>query len=82
MVLKEFLSGFKLGQREFGNTIAMLVNSILLSVVYFFGIGIVSVLGKLFRKDFLEVKIEKNRDSYWENLNLTNRNLEDYYKQF
>jgi len=79
---KNFFSGFKKGQNEFGSIISSIINAILLSLVYFIGVGINSVFAKISNKDFLSLKKEKAADTYWEDLNLTKKTLEEYYRQF
>ena len=73
---------FKKGIKEFGDTIAVIVNSFLLTLVYILGIGATSLIAKIFGKKFLENKISTDTDSYWEDLNITTKSMEDYYKQF
>lgn len=80
--MKKFIEGFKEGQKEFGENIAIIVNSILLSIVYLLGFGLTSIFAKIFGKRFLELKQEENRESYWDELNLGKRPLEEYYRQF
>ncbi len=77
-----FIKGFKAGQKSFGETIAVLVNSILLSFVYFIGVGGTSILAKIFGKHFLDLKINKQAQTYWQDLNLELKDKGDYYKQF
>ena len=78
--MKIFMQGFKEGQRLFGETISVIINSVLLSLVYIFGIGITSILGKLLGKKFLDFGKEKN--TYWTDLNLEKRDAGDYFRQF
>ena len=66
--------------KGFGQNISMLVNTILLSVVYFIGVGLTFIFAKIFRKHFLELKLKK--DSYWSDLNLSKKKIEEYYRQF
>ncbi len=75
-----FVSSFKKGMQGFGQTITIVVNSILLSVVYLVGVGITSIIAKIFRKKFLELQL-KNQESYWVTIKKT-KNKEDYYRQF
>ena len=42
---------FKEGMNDFGSTIAIIVNSISLSFVYFLGVGITSFVAKLISKN-------------------------------
>ncbi|MDO8509357.1 MAG: hypothetical protein Q7S27_06780 [Nanoarchaeota archaeon] len=79
---KQFFINMKKGQKDFGEDIARLVNSALLTVVYLLGVGLTSVIGRLFRKSFLDLKPDKNKKSYWEDLELNNKNIEEYYRQF
>ena len=78
--MKNLLIGFKKGVKGFGQNISMLVNTILLSVVYFIGVGLTFIFAKIFRKHFLELKLKK--DSYWSDLNLSKKKIEEYYRQF
>lgn len=76
----EFLSGLKEGQKIFGKNIATIINSILLSIVYFVGIGLTSIFAKFFNKGLLD--LELNDGSYWEDLNLGKEDITKYYRQF
>ena len=82
MKIKIFLKGIKKGQREFGESISALINLVLLSLVYLIGVGITSIIAKISKKHFLDLKIEKSRESYWEELNLSKEGIERYYRQF
>lgn len=61
--------------------ISSVVNLVLLFIVYFIGIGIVSIIMKLFGKHFLELK-KQNKSSNWHEHNLTKQPLEQYYRTF
>ena len=78
---KEFFAGFKEGQKNFGESIAVIINSIVLSIVYFIGIGLTSVIMKLLGNTFLELEVNKNSKTYWEELNLNKKPIEEYYRQ-
>jgi len=71
---------FKKGMKNFGDNMAIVVNSVLLSFVYIIGIGLTSIFAKLFGKKFLETK--RRSDSYWSDLNLKKKPIEEYYRQF
>jgi len=77
---KQFLMGFRKGMQNFGYNIALIINTILLTFVYLIGVGLTSIFAKLFRKHFLGTKLSK--DSYWSDLNLKKKLMEDYYRQF
>lgn len=51
-----FWKGFRAGFRGFGLRIADAVNLLLLFPVYFIGVGITSLIGKLFRTSFLPMR--------------------------
>ncbi|MBI2653405.1 hypothetical protein HYX02_01200 [Candidatus Woesearchaeota archaeon] len=81
MSLKQFFSGFKKGMKNFGQNIALIVNSALLSIVYFIGVGFTSIISKIVRKHFLDTKLSK-KATYWHDLNLKKKPIEEYYRQF
>tara|TARA_Y100000310_G_C20615600_1_gene780446 strand:- start:1051 stop:1347 length:297 start_codon:yes stop_codon:yes gene_type:complete len=78
--LKRFFKSFKKGMGNFGQNIALIINTILLTLVYLIGAGLTSIFAKIFRKHFLDMKLSK--DTYWSNLNLKKKHLEEYYRQF
>ena len=80
--LKQFFSGFKKGMHDFGQNIAIIINSTLLLIVYVIGVGLTSILAKIFGKHFLETKISKKRETYWSDLNIKKKPIETYYRQF
>ena len=79
-MMKQFFNGFKEGIKNFGHNITAIVNSSLLFIVYFIGVGITAIIAKIFRKRFLDMKKKKN--TYWSNLNLRKNPIEEYYRQF
>jgi len=79
---KEIFSKFKEGQKMFGEDIATIINTVLLSFVYVVGVGVTSIFAMIFNKKFLDEKIEKEKLSYWIDYNLTIKNKEEYYRQF
>ena len=60
---------------------ASVVNLVLLFVVYFIGIGIVSIISKLSGKHFLNLKIQ-NKTSDWHNHKVKKEPIEKYYRMF
>ncbi len=81
-LVRQFIKGFKRGMGDFGQTISIIINSALLFVVYFIGVGITSVLAKVVGKHFIKTKISKKSKTYWSDLNLKKKPLEEYYRQF
>jgi len=80
--IKEIFIGFKKGQKMFGETLAAIINTAILGIIYFIIVGLTSFLALVFKKNFLELKINKSLNSYWENLNIGSEKKEAYYKQF
>lgn len=78
--IKQSLYELKEGSKLFGEIISTIINSLLLTFVYFLGFGLTSIVAKVFGKDFIDENAIK--DSYWEELNLTTRPLNEYYRQF
>ena len=74
-----FFAGFKLGLKNFSHLLTGIINFVLLFFVYFIGIGSVSIISKLFRKHFLDLK---NSGSSWILRKLKKRPLEEYYRAF
>ncbi len=75
-----FIQEFKYGMQSFGKNIAGLVNTVLLFLVYLFGIGITSIIAKLIGKKFLDENLSE--ESYWKELNLKTEKKENYFRQF
>ena len=78
--LKQFFEGFRKGMKNFGYNIALIINTILLTLVYLIGVGLTSIFAKIVKKHFLEMKLSKS--SYWSDLNLKKKPIEEYYRQF
>lgn len=78
--LNEFTLGFWKGFKQFGHIINNIINFVLLSVVYFIGVGITFLVAKIMGKHFLNTG--KKKDTYWVKLNLGKQKMEDYYRQF
>jgi len=79
-MVKKLLKDLKDGNKMFGEDIASIVNFILLTFVYFLGVGLTSIIAKISGKHFLE--FEKKEKSYWSELNLDKMKKKEYYRQF
>ena len=82
MKWREFFNGLKEGPKAFGEDISIIINLIILSVVYIIGVGLTSIIAKILGKHFLELKIDKNKESYWMKFQFESRKKEEYYRQF
>ena len=80
--LRLFFSSARKGSLKFAKLITSIVNFILLFFVYFIGIGLTSFFAKIFNKKFLDIKDSKEKDTYWLDLNLKKRDIQEYYRQF
>ena len=68
--------------QDFGHHVGRVVNTSLLVVIYFLALGPTSIIAKLKKKHFLKLSLDKNIQTYWENLDLGKKSIEKYYKQF
>lgn len=82
MSLNQFFHGFKRGTKDFGHNISIIINSVLLSVVYIIGVGLTSLIAKIIGKHFLDKKTSKESQTYWTDLNIKKKPIEEYYRQF
>jgi hypothetical protein len=78
----EFFYPIKKGFTNFGTNISVIVNVILLTLVYFVGVGSTSLIAKLVNNHFLSLNKPKPGKTYWANLNLRRKDLKDYFKQY
>lgn len=75
------MNSFIKGMKNFLTDINRVIDIILLLIIYILGVGLTSIIAKIAGKHFLDLKINKNKDTYWGDLTL-NKNQEDYYQQF
>lgn len=80
--LKSVLIPLQQGMHFFGERISTLVNTLLLSGVYLFGIGLPSILARLTGKQFLEMKLDRESPSYWRSIEEKEKSLKHYLRQF
>jgi len=79
--IKQFFKGFKNGMGDFGQNISIIINTVLLTVVYFVAVALTAITAKLTGKRFLDERID-DRKTYWTELNLKKEDIEKYYRQF
>ena len=65
-----------------GNKISTVINSILLLIVYIIGVGLTAIAAKIVGKHFLQLKLDQKKKTYWEDLNLKKKPIDEYYRQF
>ena len=76
-----FFKGAKKGFKNFSHTITDIISFFLLFIAYVLGIGPVSIISKLFKKHFLDLK-KQNRKSNWHEHRLEKQPLVKYYRTF
>lgn len=81
-MIKGLLKNIKEGQKIFGEDIASIINFLLLSIVYFVGVGITFIFARVFGRHFLQLKPNRKYETYWSESNLTKKPFEEYYRQF
>ena len=81
-ITDSFVKGFGEGFREFGHLLSTPVNAALLTMVYLAGVGPTAVAAKLAGKRFLITRQSKDEKSYWQDLKLGTRPMDDYRRQF
>ena len=70
------------GFKDFSHILTTLVNTILLLPIYLVGVGLTSIVAKVKKKEFLEGKLSPETKSYWNDLNVKKKPLQEYYQQF
>ena len=80
-MFKEFWNITKKSFETVSKIISSVINFILLSIVYFVGVGSVSLIAKLFGNHFLELKSD-NRTSTWKDRHVDNETLESSKRTF
>lgn len=60
----------------------LVMTRVILTILFFIGITSIRIISKIFRKEFLELKIDKSKESYWEIREKIERRPVDYERQF
>ncbi len=79
---RSFFGGFTDGVKECVACSSTLINSLLLGVVYLFGIGATAAAAKLFGIRFIEHGERRSRDSYCIEREQRPMLAEEHYRQF
>lgn len=79
-MMADFFNWARKSLRIFSKSIAILLNSILLTFAYFIGIGLASIIARLVGKHFLGLKPSK-KGSYWRDAK-KNVKMKGHYRQF
>lgn len=68
--------------KKLTHTIGELITGLLLSIVFYVVVTPMGLIMKLFTKDPLDRRIEKEKDSYWIEKELVSEDITRYEKQF
>lgn len=79
-MLRKIFNAIKRILQPVGKIISTIVNFILLSIVYLVGVGLTSIIAKLFGNHFLDLKPKKA--SNWIEHKITKESIEKYYRMF
>jgi hypothetical protein len=80
--MKNLLRTLKQKWLFFAQKVGQVNTAILLSIVYFFVIGIMALVAKLLRKDLLNKKMKPTQTSYWLDRDSGEQTLERHKYQF
>ena len=67
---------------SFSILLGWLMTRVILTILFYIAITPIGLLTKLFRKDFLELKIDKAKTSYWQKRDRKKFDPVDYERQF
>ena len=79
--VRRFFGGVGAGMKLFGTCMSTVVNTVLMSIVYFFGVGLSALFARIGRKELLATEVGKQK-TYWQSLRLRKKKTDDYYRQF
>jgi hypothetical protein len=80
--VKYYLQQLKRFWMLFAQLLGKVNTMVLLSIVYLFIIGVMSLFVRIFRKDLLRKKIDLDRTSYWQIKTATEQTLDRHKFQF
>ena len=75
---KEYLETFK----KFSKIIQKIVNTIVRSLSYFIGAGLSVLIMRITKKKLMGAGINKNKETYWEEIQQKKQSLNESLKQF
>ena len=80
--MKKIFHSVKKLWMAFANLLGRISTFILLTLVYVFAVGLMSLFTRIFRQDLLERKLQSERASYWRTRASSDRTLERHKFQF
>ena len=76
------VGAFRRGFAHCGRNVPTLINTALLSMVYALGVGPTALLARAAGKKFLQTDMPADAKTWWDDLDLKTRPMEEYYRQF
>ena len=59
-----------------------IMTRVILTILFYIALTPIGLLARLFRKDFLDIKFDKTKDTYWQKRDKTKFDPVDYERQF
>ena len=81
IISRIFLRDLKQGFASFGESIVTFINTVLLVIVYVFGVGVSALMMARKRKTLLDMKIDGSVETYWKTTPLA-KDMKSHYRQF
>ncbi|MBI5393526.1 hypothetical protein HZA96_06680 [Candidatus Woesearchaeota archaeon] len=81
-MFRRIWQAIKKGFLAFSHFMQKVVNTILLTIVYFVGVGLTSLISKLFGKHYMELKLDKDAKSYYKECMSTKKVKEEFYRMY
>jgi RsiW-degrading membrane proteinase PrsW (M82 family) len=66
----------------FAILLGWVMTRVILIILFYFALTLISALSKIFRKDFLDQKIDKSTKSYWQKRESKSSGTVEYERQF
>lgn len=79
---KSFVAFIRESLKDFFNYVNQIINTVLLSIVYILAVSFTWFIAKIFKKKFLDLAIDKNKKTYWEDFEQGDKLNTNYFRQF
>ncbi len=78
-MVKQFLQGLRQGFAKFMSLLADSINLVLLGAVYLAGVGTTSIIARVFKQKFLDLKPGGSAQTYWQEVSSGRYDARDYF---
>lgn len=76
----ELIKGFKDGFKRYNTVMYSIINFVLVSIIYFFGVGLSKLIVKLLKIKLLNQ--DTNKNSSWEKISYEFETEDDFFNQY